>query len=142
MQHQAFRRVAAELGIDPPSALPPLREQLADLESLLASGVTIFVARTSSEQVVGGVRGTPCEGRVEIGRLVVADSWVRRGVATALMDALEAYHATASRYTLFTGLDAHAPLALYRSRGYTEFDRDGSGPVVLVWLEKYPDCHD
>lgn len=140
VQHQAFARVADELDIDP-SRMPPLTEGLEDLLTLLANGTTFFVACDGAGTVIGSVRASRNEGNVEIGRLVVADLWTRRGVATALMDALEALHPDADSFELFTGANAHAPLALYLRRGYRETRRE-QGAVELVWLRKYPVTHD
>lgn len=141
VQRQAFARVSVELDIDP-AQLPPLTEHLGDLAALYAEGATFFVACSSLGTVVGSVRATRCaDGTVQIGRLVVADRWTRRGVATALMDALEALHADATSFELFTGSDAYAPLALYQRRGYRETRRE-QGAVELVWLTKYPMSHD
>lgn len=140
VQRQAFTRVADELDIDP-SRMPPLSEQLDDLLRLLADGTTFLVACDGAGAVIGSVRASRYEGRVEIGRLVVADPWTRRGVATALMDALEALHSDTEFFELFTGADAQAPLALYLRRGYRETRRE-QGAVELVWLRKYPVTHD
>ena len=141
VQREAFSRVADELGIDP-SQLPPLAEQLDDLIELLIGGTTFLVAADSAGAVIGSVRAARCGASVEVGRLVVGDRWTRRGVATALMDALEASHTDATSFELFTGAEAGAPLALYQQRGYLETRRERTGPVELVWLRKYPVSHD
>ncbi len=67
---------------------------------------------------------------------MVASDWVRRGIATRLVETLEASYAHADRFVLFTGEDATEPLALYAKLGYELTRRDAEGPVVLVWLEK------
>lgn len=135
VQYDAFSRVASTLGIDP-SDLPPLRESLGQLETLLSDGTRFFVAVDSLNRVVGSVRGSECDGVVDVGRLVVASDRVRQGIATRLVEALEASFADADRYVLFTGEDAVEPLALYGKLGYVIRRRDADGPVVLVWLEK------
>ncbi len=136
VQREAFGRVSSGLGIDP-AQLPPLVETLSDLERLYDAGTLFVVAVTAHGQVIGSVRGwLRTDATVEVGRLVVAGDWLRRGVATALMDALEAAFPHALRYELFTGADARVPLSLYAARGYTAFRRECIGPVELVWLEK------
>ncbi len=85
---------------------------------------------------MGSVRASERDGVVDIGRLVVASDWVRRGIATRLVETLEASYAQADRFVLFTGEDATEPLALYGKLGYEVTRRDATGPVVLVWLEK------
>jgi len=135
VQYDAFSRVANALGVDP-SDLPPLQESLGQLEALRSAGTRFFVAVDSLERVVGSVRGTECDGVVDVGRLVVASDWLRQGVATQLVETLETSYADADRFVLFTGEDALEPLALYGKLGYVITRRDPAGPVVLVWLEK------
>jgi ribosomal protein S18 acetylase RimI-like enzyme len=135
VQHQAFERVSLQLGIAP-EGLPPLGETLGDLEALMDAGARFFVA-TAGEKVVGTVRAVlRLDGVVEIGRLGIADGYERRGIASALMRCLEDSYPDVARFELFTGADAAAPLALYTRRGYAEFEREGVGRVVLVWLAK------
>lgn len=141
VQRQAFGRVAHEMGIDP-AALPPLCETVDQMQSLLEDSTTFFVARSQDGSVVGSVRGTPAADRIEIGRLVVLDGWTRRGIASALVDAVEAHHPNATCLEVFTGADAIAPLSLYLHRGYREIRRSFDGPVELVWLRKYAVTHD
>lgn len=135
VQKRAFSRVAAELAI-PPTQLPPLRETTEDLVNLAVTGTRFFVAVDANDTIVGSVRGT-CRGKdVEIGRLVVDDGWLRQGVASALMDAVESSFPECRRFELFTGADARMALALYRARGYHECRRKHVEGVELVWLEK------
>ena len=115
VQHEAFGRVSRELGIDPAS-LPPLRESAEDLEALYDAGMAFFVA-IAENTVIGSVRGRLEDGAVEVGRLVVDGSWLRRGVGSSLMALLETHFSAARRFELFTGADAAAPLATFsRSR--------------------------
>lgn len=135
VQRDAFGRVSERFRI-PEHELPPLRESLDILRDLLRAGWTFLVA-TSGERIVGTVRAERREdGVIEIGRLAVADGWVRRGVATRLMSALEEAYPDAARFELFTGADAAEPLALYAKLGYREFRREDVGHVMLVWLAK------
>lgn len=135
VQRDGFMRVADAYEI-PHEALPPLRETVADLESLYDAGTRFFIAIDAVGHAIGTVRALDTAGTVEIGRLAVAGGWVRRGVAASLMEALEGEYPHAERYTLFTGADAAAPLALYRKLGYTQTRREDMGSVELVWLEK------
>lgn len=134
VQHEAFRRVADELSIDA-CALPPLMETLTDLEALMASGTRFFVALDDS-RVIGGVRATITDGTAHVGRLVVATDHLRRGVATGLMHILECSCDDVSRYELFTGEDAVAPLSLYHKLGYAVTHTGSVNAVPLVWLAK------
>jgi GNAT superfamily N-acetyltransferase len=135
VQRVAFGRVAAQFGLDP-QQLPPLVETLDDLRMLHASGTYFFIATAPSGVVVGSVRALATDGVVEIGRLVVDDGWLRRGVGTSLMITLESRYPDARAFRLFTGAEASAPLNLYAALGYRETQRDESHGVSLVWLEK------
>lgn len=134
VQHDAFMRVSRELDIEP-VLLAPLTESLSDLETLAGSGTRFFVALIG-EKVVGSVRATLRGRSVEVGRLVVATGHTRRGIATALMDAVEGSFPEADRFILFTGIDATAPLRLYESRGYVRTRTEVTPATTLVWLEK------
>lgn len=139
VQKAGFRRVAARFGFTDED-MPPLRETLTDLEALRAAGVRTFVAVTRSEageRVVGTVRATVRDDRViEIGRLAVDDGFVRLGIASALMSALEAAYPEASRFELFTGSAATDALALYDKLGYRVFRREEFDDWTRVWLGK------
>jgi ribosomal protein S18 acetylase RimI-like enzyme len=135
VQHDAFSRVAKALGIEP-SDLPPLQETLGQLEDLRLAGTRFFVAADPLGRIVGSVRASERDVVVDIGRLVVASDRLRQGIATRLVETLEASYAQADRFVLFTGEDATEALALYTKLGYELTRRDATGPVVLVWLEK------
>jgi len=135
VQRAGFGRVAARLGIDP-KQMAPMTETLDDLVALHAPGITTWIARSSGE-AAGTVRATVRDdGVVEIGRLAVADGFTRRGVATALMLALEESFPEACRFELFTGAEAHEPLALYRRLGYSIFRHEEYATWRMVWLAK------
>jgi ribosomal protein S18 acetylase RimI-like enzyme len=135
IQHAAFDRVAARFGVDR-EEMSPLRETLGDLEALNLGGVRTLTAR-DGHRIVGTVRGSLRDsGEVEVGRLAVDDGFLRRGIARALMLALEESFPDASRFVLFTGAEAVEPLGLYASLGYSIFRTERVGPWDLVWLAK------
>jgi ribosomal protein S18 acetylase RimI-like enzyme len=134
VQRDGFGRVAVELELEP-ADLPPLRESLQDLGRLMSQGTRFFVALDGS-RIVGTVRGTMTDdGTVEIGRLAVSGDHIRRGIGRKLIEALELAYPSARRMELYTGREAAAPLALYRSLGYTEMPPKIDLPY-LIWLEK------
>jgi ribosomal protein S18 acetylase RimI-like enzyme len=135
IQQDGFGRVAARFGIDP-ADMAPLRETLDDLLTLNSTGVVTFIARSGAD-AAGTVRARlRDDGVVEIGRLAVAGAFVRRGVATALMLAVEEHFATAKRFELYTGAEAVEPLALYDRLGYRIFRTEEHGAWRAVWLAK------
>jgi GNAT superfamily N-acetyltransferase len=134
VQRDAFGRVARELGIHPDD-LPPLCETLSDVETLFDAGARFWVARIGTT-VVGAVRAHEDGTTVEFGRLVVARSCLRQGIASRLMRVAEQSFPDAARFTLFTGEDAIAPLMLYTRMGYAPVRTETLNGVRLVWLEK------
>lgn len=140
VQHDAFGRVARRFGI-PLDVLPPASETLEDLVHLRARGFRTWIAEDEG-RVVGTVRGILREdGVVEIGRLAVGGDHLRRGIARALMLALESGYPDVTRFELFTGEEAAEPLALYRSLGYEVFSTEAHEHVTLVWLAKVRATH-
>lgn len=137
VQREAFGRVARAIGIEA-ERLPPLTETLDDLEALFEAGTVFFSAVSIDGEVVGSVRAKLTGGDVEIGRLVVAENATRRGIGTALIQALERSFPDAERFELFTGAEAFEPLALYEKLGYSVYETRTEGAVALVWLEKRP----
>ncbi len=104
--------------------------------------IAVETQHAADKTIVGTVRGLERDGVVEIGRLAVATSHMRRGVGLALMHELEAGYPDAHAFTLFTGHNARAPLALYERLGYLHV-RDELMPngYRLVWLEKGSQKH-
>jgi len=135
VQHRAFGRVVAQFDVDP-AHMPPITEGPEDLERLFDCGMRFFVAVAHGNTVIGSVRGANVDDVVEVGRLVVDDGWTRQGVATALMNALEAAFPQARAYSLFTADEAREPLALYAKLGYVPVRYEDQGLFTLVWLEK------
>jgi ribosomal protein S18 acetylase RimI-like enzyme len=98
----------------------------ASIESVGQPGRAVFVA-VASDQIVGVVsirERAHFTGQTDayIGELVVAASMERRGVATALMNAAEAWAAQRGLafVTLQTGAANQPARSLYRQLGYRE----------------------
>ena len=101
---------------------------MLDLNELTADGVTVFVARDGDSAALGMAalvnRG---DGLGELKRLFVREAGRGRGVATAVMDALEQAAREQSIHTLQleTGPKQLAAIALYEARGYEHIDNFG-----------------
>jgi ribosomal protein S18 acetylase RimI-like enzyme len=96
------------------ASLPPQRETP---EQLRASGET-FLGALRDGELVGTVSFKRDGGTIDIHRLAVDPHAFRGGIATALLDALEARETAATHWTVGTGT-ANAPArALYERRGY------------------------
>jgi ribosomal protein S18 acetylase RimI-like enzyme len=113
--------------------LPPMRETP---EQLRRTGETFLGARRDG-RLVGAVSYERDGATVDIHRLVVDPAAFRGGVATALLDALEAREAAAEHWTVGTGA-ANAPArALYERRGYSVTEeRTVPGGIRWVRLDR------
>ena len=111
------------------------------LAELVADDVTVFVARNAEGHALGMAalvnRG---DGTGELKRLFVDETGRGQGVATAVMDALEAAARAHSIHTLQleTGPRHLAAIALYEQRGYAHIDSFGpyAGNGFSVCMEK------
>jgi ribosomal protein S18 acetylase RimI-like enzyme len=112
LQRASYAVEAELIGAD---ELPPMRESAAELRGC---GET-FLGALDDAALLGAVSFRRAGGTVDIHRLVVDPGAFRRGVATALLDALEARERDATHWTVGTGA-ANAPArALYERRGFT-----------------------
>lgn len=130
---RAFTPVARQYGV---LSLPPLDETLA--EHLARYDDSVVLKATCGGAIVGSVQGRlDSDGVCHVARLVVDPAFQRRGIARALMVALERSLPQARRFELFTGHLSEETIRLYRSLGYRETRRQRqSDALTLVWLEK------
>ncbi|MBA4248657.1 MAG: GNAT family N-acetyltransferase [Microbacterium sp.] len=114
---------------------------MLNLDELVAEGVTVFVARDAAGAALGMAalvnRG---DGTGELKRLFVNEAGRGQGVATSVMDALEAAARAQNIHTLQleTGPKQLAAIALYEQRGYGHIDNFGPyvGDEFSVCMEK------
>jgi len=114
---------------------------MLDLNELAAEGVTVFVARGDDGAALGmAALVNRRNGSGELKRLFVREAGRGRGVATAVMDALERAAREQSIHTLQleTGPKQLAAIALYESRGYEHIDKFGPyvGDDFSVCMQK------
>lgn len=130
IQRAAYAVEAELIGFD---GIPALHESLDDLrrcgEELLGTG--------DENGLLAAISWTVHEdGTVDICRLVVHPSGHRRGLASALLDAL-ASEAPTHRTVVSTATANHPALALYRGRGFKEIEqRTVGGDLSLTLLER------
>jgi putative acetyltransferase len=123
------------------SLYPPDSCYMLDLDELAAEGVTVVVARDEAGTAIGMAalvdRG---DSTGELKRLFVRETGRGRGVATAVMDALEdvARERSIRLLQLETGPKQLAAIALYEARGYAHIESFGPyvGDEFSVCMEK------
>jgi ribosomal protein S18 acetylase RimI-like enzyme len=113
LQKRAFGR-QAELYED--WSLPPLVETLEQMRDEFADHA--FLKVVAGHKIVGSVRASVDGGVCHIGRLVVEPDYQRKGLASALMRAIEGEFPTVARFELFTGTKSEGSIRLYERLGY------------------------
>jgi ribosomal protein S18 acetylase RimI-like enzyme len=132
LQRESYAVEAALIGDD---RIPTLTETLAELR---AAGL-LWLASADDLGLTGAVAWKVLDdGTVDIHRLVVAPRAFRRGVASALLDALDATYP--DRVTVVSTGTANEPaLRLYRGRGFrTTSERDVIPGLSVTELERRP----
>ena len=127
LQRAAYAVEAALIGFD---GIPALHESLQELRGCGES----FLGTSDEAGLSGAVSWTRLpDGTLDICRLVVAPRAHRRGVATALLDGLDAVE-PADVTVVSTGTANLPALALYRRRGFVAVGTRGIAPGVTVTL--------
>lgn len=117
--------------------LPPLLEELDQVEAALADPVCFGWGVREAGRLVGSVRVVLRGDVAEIGRFVVAPDQQGRGLGSALLSAAEdAAPAEVTVFRLFTGSLSVGPLKLYPRLGYRETHRSPEADYQLVHFEK------
>jgi ribosomal protein S18 acetylase RimI-like enzyme len=133
LQRASYAVEARIIGFD---GIPPLHESL---EQLRACGES-FLGIREGPRLIGAVSWTRLpNGAVDICRLVVHPDAHRRGIGTALLDALDAIEP--ARLTIVSTGTANLPaLALYRRRGFAPVGEREIAPGVTITLLERTDA--
>jgi ribosomal protein S18 acetylase RimI-like enzyme len=127
LQRRAYRLEADLIGFD---EIPPLRETLAELQSCEES----FLGAYAEGQLAGIVSWKREGDTLDIHRLAVDPSALRRGLGRTLVRAAERSEPDVSRAIVQTGA-ANAPArALYRDEGFAEIGEREVAPGLRVTL--------
>ncbi|MDA0567424.1 GNAT family N-acetyltransferase [Streptomonospora sp. S1-112] len=137
LQRAAFVDEAQAYG-DP--FILPLTESLDQVRRFGGSGGVLLKAVLEG-RIVGAVRGRAAEGVALVSKLCVAPDLRRRGIARALMTALEdritAAFPAVTGFAIATGHDSAANLRFYRGLGYHETHRERlADHLTMVHLRK------
>jgi ribosomal protein S18 acetylase RimI-like enzyme len=138
LQRAAYAVEAEIIGFD---GIPPLQETLQQLRGCGES----FLGVSDETGLVGAVSWTRLhDGALEICRLVVDPRVHRCGIASALLNRLDALE-PADVTVVSTGSANYPALALYRSRGFIPTGERHVAPEVRVTLLERkivsPDCY-
>jgi ribosomal protein S18 acetylase RimI-like enzyme len=127
LQRASYAVEARLIGFD---GIPALHESLEQLRECGES----FLGVRDEATLVGAVSWTRLpNGALDICRLVVHPDAHRRGIATALLDALDSIE-PADLAVVLTGTANQPALALYRRRGFVPVDERCVAPGVTITL--------
>ena len=130
LQRASYAVEAALIGAE---SLPPMSE---GPEELRASGETFLGAREDRD-IAGAVAYKRTGDTVDIHRLMVDPAAFRAGIATALLDALEARERDATHWLVGTGADNVPARTLYERRGFSPVEElEYPGGIRYVRLER------
>ncbi|GAB3139930.1 GNAT family N-acetyltransferase [Marisediminicola antarctica] len=119
---------------------PPESCYMLDVGALEADGVTVFVARTEADAVGIAALVDRGDGSGEIKRMFVHDSARGRGVARALLAAIDEAALTCGIHTLQleTGPEHVEAIALYLASGFAVIPNFGQylGDEFSICMEK------
>jgi ribosomal protein S18 acetylase RimI-like enzyme len=115
--------------------IPPMLETLDSVREQIAQHVVLKAVVDG--RLAGSVRGVVTDRVCEVCRLSVDPARQRRGIGSALIDAVEQRFPDVEAFELFTGDRSVENLRLYDRHGYVETRRQPVSPVVsLVYLRK------
>ena len=125
LQRLAYAVEAKLIGYD---GIPPLHESLAELRTCGES----FLGGYDENRLIGAVSWIrPDDATLGICRLVVQPRAHRSGIATALLNALDALQ-PAERTVVSTGTANIPALALYRNRGFVPTGQQQIAPGITT----------
>jgi ribosomal protein S18 acetylase RimI-like enzyme len=115
--------------------IPPMIETLDSVREQIAQHVVLKAVVDG--RLAGSVRGVVTDRVCEVCRLSVDPARQRRGIGSALIDAVEQRFPDVEAFELFTGDRSVENLRLYDRHGYVETRRQPVSHVVsLVYLRK------
>lgn len=132
LQLRAFESEAEMIGSrNIPALMETYERSYEDFENW-----SVLVKRNEAGRIIGAVRFQRADGHVEIGRLMVAQEYRRRGVAIDLLRNVEEV-TQASVFKLYTCTKSYTNINLYEKLGYRSYkvEKDNSG-LSFVYMQK------
>jgi ribosomal protein S18 acetylase RimI-like enzyme len=115
--------------------IPPLVETIESVRQQIAQHVVLKAVVDG--RLAGSVRGVVTDGVCEVCRLSVDPGLQRRGIGSALLQAIEGRFPAIEAFELFTGSRSVENLRLYDRHGYRYARTKVVSPAVsLVFLRK------
>ncbi len=115
--------------------IPPLRETVEEVRAQF--GHKLILKAVCDDRIVGSLRAYEEDAVVHIGRVSVHPEMQRHGIATSMMNAVEASFPLARVFHLFTGSRSEANIRLYGKLGYEIVAAEAAdGHPRLVHMEK------
>ncbi len=115
--------------------IPPMVETLDSVREQIAHHVVLKAVVDG--RLAGSVRGVVTEGVCEVCRLSVDPALQRRGIGSALIEAVEQRFMDVEAFELFTGDRSVENLRLYERHGYRRARTQVLSPdVSLIFLRK------
>ena len=97
---------------------------------------TVLLTRNEAGRIIGAVRFQKDGGHIDIGRLMVAQEWRNRGIASGLMHAVEDF-SKGKMFELFTCTKSLPNIKLYKKLGYASFKIEpGTEDLSFVYMRK------
>ena len=132
LQLRAFESEAEMIGSrNVPALMETYEHSCKDFNSW-----TTLVRRDETGRIIGAVRFQPVDGHIEIGRLMVAPEHRNRGMAMALMCAVEDITG-ADIFELYTCTRSTININLYEKLGYRAYKEEkGEEDLSFVYMRK------
>lgn len=120
---------------------PHIQPLMETAEQLLTQmkDIVLFAARVDGK-IVGTGRAARRGDTTTVGRLAVLPEYQRKGIASALVHAIENAYSESTRYEVFTSETSLDNIALYEKLGYRIYGRKSVPPpetTILVMMEKF-----
>jgi predicted N-acetyltransferase YhbS len=134
----AFRREAERVHH---TDIPPLRETVEELRAAMET-CAVFAVKLEG-QIVGTGRAIKKGETTVVSRLAVLPEHQRKGIASRLIQAIEAAYPETPRCEVFTSQTSLDNIALYEKHGYRIYDHRSApapDPTVFVFMQKFRDA--